>query len=110
MPTSETFDKIRALVRMGKIVVSAHGYDELAVDGIFFRDVVDGINNAEVVEDYPNASKGPSVLVLQGVAEDQPIHVVWGIPRGASEPAVLITAYRPDPRRWSGDFKERMPK
>ncbi|HEY5337982.1 MAG TPA: DUF4258 domain-containing protein [Rhizomicrobium sp.] len=110
MRTSETLDKVRALVQAGKILISAHGYDELAADGIFFQDVIDGIGSAEVVEDYPDASKGPSVLILQGVSEDQPIHVVWGIPKGANEPAVLITAYRPDWRRWSGDLKERIPK
>jgi hypothetical protein len=38
---------------------------------------------------------------------DKPIHVVWGIPRDATSPAVLVTAYRPDPERWSDDFRRR---
>jgi hypothetical protein len=87
--------------------VSAHGYDELAADGIFFSDAVDGLPRAELVEDYPSASKGPSVLVLQYDLSGRSVHVVWGIPKGAMGPAVLVTAYRPDPSRWSADFKER---
>ena len=27
----------------------------------------------------------------------EPIHVVWGIPKGHDKPVVLVTAYRPDP-------------
>jgi hypothetical protein len=35
------------------------------------------------------------------------VHAVWGIPKGATGPAVLVTAYRPDPSRWSEDFMRR---
>jgi hypothetical protein len=33
--------------------------------------------------------------------------VVWAIPKGHSEPAIVVTAYRPDPKRWSSDYRER---
>ncbi|HEX3673217.1 MAG TPA: DUF4258 domain-containing protein [Rhizomicrobium sp.] len=107
MAKSETLEKVVVLAGAGRVLVSAHGYDELAADGILFSDVLSGLSEAELVEDYPTASKGPSVLVLQRDSENRPVHAVWGIPRGASAPAVLVTAYRPDPARWSADFKER---
>jgi hypothetical protein len=104
---SDTLDAIKALVARGDVRVSDHGYDELAADGIAVADVLAGLETAAVVEDYPEFAKGPCVLVLEFDAESKPIHVVWGIPRGLSRPAVVVTAYRPDPARWSADFRER---
>ena len=104
---SDTLARVRALVAEGKVRVSDHGYDEL-VDDILVIDVLDGIQSAILVEDYPEFGKGPSVLVLQqDAAAGRPIHVVWGIPKGRAEPAVVVTAYRPDLSRWSGDFMKR---
>ena len=68
---------------------------------------MDGIGLAIEIEDYPAFPKGPAVLVLQFDGSNRPVHVVWGIPKGFVSPAVLITAYRPDPARWNENFTER---
>jgi putative SOS response-associated peptidase YedK len=77
---SDTLRSVRGLVRRREVRISSHGYDELAADGILATDVIAGVENAEVVEDYPDYPKGPCVLVLQRDGDDQPVHVVWGIP------------------------------
>jgi hypothetical protein len=104
---SHTFANIHKLVLKGDIKVSNHGYDELAEDHIFIRDMVATVHGGQLVEDYPDFGKGPCVLVLQHDRHAKPIHVVWGIPRGHDGPAVLVTAYRPDPAKWTDDFMRR---
>ena len=104
---SETFDEVCALVERGEVKVSDHGYDEMSDEDILAREVLAGVSEGIVVEDYPTYAKGPCVLVLQRDFDQRPIHVVWGIPKGLSSPAVVVTAYRPNPDLWSEEFTRR---
>jgi hypothetical protein len=104
---NDTFDKILRLVEGGDVKISEHGYDEMADENILSRDVFANIKEAIVLEDYPDYLKGPCVLVLQQDLQGRPLHVVWGIPKGASSPAALVTAYRPDPELWTNDLMRR---
>jgi hypothetical protein len=103
---SKTFDKIRLLAGQRKVHVSQHGMAQLARRGIAIADVVAGVVDGEAI-DYPDYHVGPAVLVLQKDASGRPLHVVWGIEKDTNEPAVVVTAYRPNPTEWSADFRRR---
>ena len=104
---SHTFDSIRELIAGGIVRISEHGYDELAADGLLARELIEGVEAAEVIEDYPDYPKGPCVLLLQRTKDGRSVHAVWGLPAGQIRPAVLITAYLPDPAKWESGFKRR---
>jgi hypothetical protein len=104
---SETLRRVQALVLSGDFHVSDHGFSELEDDAILASEAIGGIAAAVVVEEYPDRVRGPSVLALQNDATGSPIHVIWALPAGERRPAVLVTAYRPDPDLWDSDFKRR---
>ena len=104
---SATSTLVRGLVARGEVQPSMHAYQEFVARDIFFDELVAGIGEAVLIEDYPDAFKGPAVLVLQTDSAGQAALVVWGIPRGKRSPAVIVTAYRPDRTQWSADFTKR---
>lgn len=72
-------------------------------------DVIAAMEHAIVVEDYPDAGRGPSVLVILETLQSGPVHAVWGIHNENAGVAVLVTAYQPTPYEWTEDFKTRLP-
>jgi hypothetical protein len=105
---SETLRRVQALVFGGDYRVSDHGFDELEEDAILPSDAIEGIVAAIAVEDYPDRVRGPSVLALQHDRDGNALHVLWAIPAGERRPAVLVTAYRPDPAIWDANFRQRV--
>lgn len=102
-----TLQQVGELIARGEVRVSLHGYDELAADGLTVRDAVAGVASADVLESYPAYPKGLCLLVLELDRDGRPFHVVWGIPAGRTSPAVLVTAYRPDPEKWDETWSRR---
>ena len=51
---SEFIEKLRAFIVEGDVRISEHGYDELADDGLTARQVLIGIQEAVIVEEYLN--------------------------------------------------------
>ena len=100
-------EKVRALINAGDVRISEHGYDELAEDGLSARELLAGVPDAILIEEYPDFPKGPCALFLQKDRMGAPVHVVWGIPKDHDKPTVLVTAYRPDPARWDQTFTRR---
>ena len=74
---SETLRRVQVLVLAGDYLISDHGFDELAKDDILPSGAITRIATAIAVEDYPDRTRGPSVLALQHAASGEPIHVLW---------------------------------
>ena len=106
---SEALTAIKAVVARGAWHVSNHAFEKLEKRGILASEVVAGLERSIVVEDYPDAHHGPSVLVLFPARDSRPVHAIWGLPRENPDIAVLITVYRPEPQQWSDDFIQRLP-
>lgn len=54
---SNFLNAIRHLISTGDVRISEHGYDELAEDELTVREVLDGIDKAQIVEEYPDYPK-----------------------------------------------------
>lgn len=106
-PPNEQLERIRRCIAAGGVRASSHGYIEHAADGLFDEDVLAGFGAGRVIESYPDYPKGPCLLMVQVGPDGAPVHVLWGIPKGHDRPAVLVTAYRPDPARWDDTFTRR---
>ena len=80
----------------------------LADDGLTIDEGLASVPSAVVIEENPDYPKGSAALALQLDAEGNPVHAVWGIPRGYKSPAVLVTASKPDPALWDSTFTQRV--
>jgi hypothetical protein len=93
----------------GQIRVGAHGWKGLHDDALDIDAVRLSIaTNGAIIEDYPNDARGPSALVLSFLPDGASIHSVWAWHDSSAVP-FLITIYRPEARKWSADFRTRLP-
>ncbi len=60
----------------------------------------------EVIEENPDDTPFPSYLLLDFVEEGRPIHVVFSYDE-STETGYVVTAYIPDPKLWTNDFRTR---
>jgi hypothetical protein len=64
------------------------------------------IDDGEVIFEYPEDKPFPSMLML-GLIGDRPLHIVVSY-NAAEQTGYIITAYEPDKKIWSKDFKRRI--
>ncbi len=101
------FYRLCALIENGEVLISEHGYEELSEDLLTAKELIIGASTGIIIEEYLDYHKGPCLLLLQRDFSGNPINAVWGIPKGKDKPAVSVTAYRPDPRRWDPSYSRR---
>lgn len=104
-----TFEQVQAAVSVGRYFITGHGADEMDEDDLSEAEVIAATLAGEAIEDYPHAFPHPACLVLGTLNDDSPVHLVWAFDLGKGY-AAIVTAYRPDPARWSADFRTRVKK
>ena len=78
---SEFVEQLRALIGAGDVRVSEHGYDGLAEDGLTAREVIHGVLDAVLVEEYANYPGPMRTSVAEGRVR-RPASCCVGYPEG----------------------------
>ena len=95
-------------IRHNRIRITDHADEEAQTDRLSFDEVFISVFQGEIIEEYPEDKPYPSCLVYGKTFREEPVHSVWAY-NSQNEWAVLITVYRPDPRRWI-EWRTRRPK
>lgn len=86
------------------VLISDHASMRFKQRGIKMRDIKSAVSNGEIIEQYPEDYPFPSCLILGKTRSDDYIHVVMSDEGSMSR---VITAYYPDPDKWTDDLKRR---
>ena len=70
-------DLVKKLVSSGRYVVGLHAAERLDERGVLEWQVIDGIEDAELLVERPNALPNPAVEFRQYLADGTEIKAVW---------------------------------
>ncbi len=101
-------ENIKEAIQHKRIRITDHADEEAVADGIVFGEISFSVFHGEVIESYPDDRPFPSCLVYGKTPDGDPVHSVWAY-NNDNLWAVLITVYRPDPKRWI-NWRVRRPK
>jgi hypothetical protein len=99
-------EDIRESIKADKIRITDHADDEAQADNLLFEEIFISVQRGEIIEQYPDDKPYPSCLVFGKNFKNEPVHSVWAY-NVETRASVLITVYRPDPKRWMEDWKTR---
>lgn len=88
-----------------EIKFSGHAIRQMFQRGLKRNDVLAVIQSGEIIIDYPDDTPYPSCLLL-GFVQEIPIHVVLATDQ-TQQMGIVITAYVPDDKLWTNDFRAR---
>lgn len=90
-------NEIREKIRSGVYEISFHAEKERYAENITIKDLENAVQNGEILESYPEDTRGKSCLIL-GYSESKPIHIVCGC---SQEKRIrIITVYLPKAPKW----------
>jgi hypothetical protein len=96
---------IRRCIRKGRILWTYHINMRMKNRFISRQMILESIDNYEIIESYPEDKYLPSYLIYSRYRHTV-FHVLFAVDAENTN-VRIITAYRPDPKKWSEDFKRR---
>jgi len=96
---SFSIENIKEAIRLKKIKVTDHAFEEMQNDRLKLEDVYISVLNGEIIEFYAKDRPYPSCLIFGKNFLGEPIHSVWAYYEKTGW-SILITVYRPEPERW----------
>jgi hypothetical protein len=88
-----------------KILYRIHAIERMFERGIGIKEVRAAMETGENIENYTDATEYPARLVLSRKGR-RALHVV-AADNVIDDEVIVITSYRPDPARWTEDFRRR---
>lgn len=82
-----------------RIWITDHADEEAEEDQLSFDEIYHSVLYGEIIEDYTNNQPYPRCLIQGENFAHEPIHTVWDYDQETNT-AILVTVYRPDPKRW----------
>jgi hypothetical protein len=92
-------------VQYKNLIFTGHAVRQMFQRKITKDEVRSVIEKDEVIADYPDDKPFPSKLLL-GFSDGRPLHVVFAYD-SLHETGYVVTAYVPEQKLWSDDFKRR---
>ena len=92
-------ETIVSAIRSERFRITDHAYEETLSDSLTFEEVITSVIHGEIIEHYPTDKPYPSCSIFGENYRREPVHSVWAYNK-ENLWAVLITVYRPDPKRW----------
>ncbi len=102
---SSFISRVREAAKKG-IIFTEHALDRMNQEKemISTEEVREVVSTGEIIEDYPEDSRGHSCLMFARTKQERALHVVCS-PK--EDYLAIITVYVPDLDKWKPDFKTR---
>lgn len=92
-------EEIRKGFKENRYEYSLHAVDQSIIKYITRREIIEAVENAKIIEDYPDDKYGPSCLIYGKTILGRPLHIHCSYPL---RPKIkIITVYEPDPNEWN---------
>jgi len=97
---------LRQLVRAGRYRLTLHARSEMDHKGVSTGELISALlaQACEIIEDYPDNSRGHSHLLVGWTPDGNPLHICCAVHEDC---LVIITVYRPDETLWAEDWRTR---